>query len=52
VIAGDGGRGGSTVRPQYLRPYDSNAPEVDGSTGSAEQRVLPTLGAWGWAPTG
>jgi hypothetical protein len=52
AIAGGGGWGGGTVRPQYLRPYDSSAPEADGSTGAAEQRVLPTLGAWGPASTG
>jgi hypothetical protein len=52
AIAGEGGWGGSTGGPQYLRPYDSSAPRADGSTGAAEQRVLPTLGAWGAAPAG
>jgi hypothetical protein len=52
ALAGDGGRGGSTVAPQYLRPYASSAPRVDGSTDPAEQRVLPTLGAWGTASPG
>ncbi len=42
----------SSVAPQYLRPYDSSATGADGSAGAAEQRVLPTLGAWGTASPG
>jgi hypothetical protein len=50
-----GGRqSGTSGSPQYLRRYDSSAAEgegeaVDGSPGSADRRVLPTLGAWGTA---
>jgi hypothetical protein len=60
VIGGGGGGGaaggGAGGSPQYLRPYDSSAPGADaasgaaeGSTGTADQRVLPTLGVWGTA---
>jgi hypothetical protein len=52
AIAGERGWGGSMGGPQYLHSYDSSAPKADGSTGAAEQRVMPTLGAWGTAPTG
>jgi hypothetical protein len=56
---GDGGA--STSRsadgsPRYLRPYDASSPGVAISAAGAEaaaaedQRVLPTLGAWGTAP--
>jgi hypothetical protein len=52
AIAGEAGWCDSSGGPQYLRPYDSSAPRADASTGAAEQRVLPTLGAWGTASTG
>jgi len=54
AISGTGGWGGSEVAPQYLRPYDSSASAAgaDGSAGTAEQRVLPTLGAWGTQSAG
>jgi hypothetical protein len=59
AIRGEAGSGASTERgagasPQYLRPYAASAPAADdppraadGSAGSADQRVLPTLGVWG-----
>jgi len=55
------GRGGASRgedgSPQYLRPYETSAPEADapaanptlGAAGAADQRVLPTLGVWGTA---
>jgi hypothetical protein len=52
AIAGDGGWGGSTGGPQYLRPYDSSSPTPGGPIGAADLRVLPTLGAWGTASAG
>ncbi len=52
VLAGDGGWRNTPVAPQFLRPHDSSAPRTDGSTGAAEERVLPTLGAWGTVPAG
>jgi hypothetical protein len=38
--------GASETSPRYLRPYDSSAAPA----GAADQRVQPTLGAWGMAP--